>query len=237
MNPLALHTPADWAAAVAALPAAGALPARTVLVPSERHAHALRRALARSGREAALAGARFVGPLTAAGEVLRAAGVAFAAGEEALRPARLLALFRRGVALEHFDLALLRRTRGWDEAFARAIQALEEAGLAPADLPADAAQARDVARVWAEVLGEAGASWTAARIHGEAAALLEREPRAWPFPGAVLAAVTGHESAAQARFVRAIPGLTLGVWRRRPLAERHLWRVAALFGERARAVL
>src|SRR5215208_7224967 len=103
MTVLVLDTAASWADAVATLPVAGPLPARTVLVPSERHAHALRRALARSGRGAALAGTRFVGPLTAAEEVLRAAGVAFDAGEEELRAARLLALFREDLALEHFD--------------------------------------------------------------------------------------------------------------------------------------
>src|SRR5512140_2871816 len=97
-------SPSSWADAVAALPARGPLPARTVLVPSERHAHALRRALASSGRGAALAGTRLVGPLTAAMEVLRSAGVPFSPGEDALRPARLLALFRaQGLRLEHFD--------------------------------------------------------------------------------------------------------------------------------------
>src|SRR5690242_17650963 len=45
LNLVLLETPSAWADAFAALPAGGALPARTALVPSERHAHALRRAL------------------------------------------------------------------------------------------------------------------------------------------------------------------------------------------------
>jgi hypothetical protein len=234
---LLLDNPASWADAVAALPAPGALPARTVLVPSERHAHSLRRALARSGRGAVLAGTRFVGPLTAAEEVLRGAGVAFEPGEEALRPGRLLALFCEELRLEHFDVELFRRTRGWDEAFARAIATLEGAGLEPADLPADTAHARDVARIWTRVAEEAGSSWSAARICREAAAVLVGHARAWPYAGQVLAAVTGHESGVEARFICAIPGLTLAVWRRRPVSERHLWRVQELFGEEARAAL
>src|SRR5512134_235443 len=130
MRIVVLDSPASLAAAMASLPAPGPLPARTVLVPSERHAHAVRRALARSGDAAALAGARLVGPVTAAIDVLRAAGVTFSPGEDALRPARLLALFREGLPLEHFDLPLLRSTRGWDDAFAAAIGDLEAAGLA-----------------------------------------------------------------------------------------------------------
>lgn len=116
MNVVRLDTPASWADAIARLPAGGPLPARSVLVPSERHAHALRRALASSGREVLLAGTRFVGPLTAAMGVLAAAGVAFAPGEEALRPGRLLAAFHEDLPLEHLELELLRSTRGWEEA-------------------------------------------------------------------------------------------------------------------------
>src|SRR5512138_2756220 len=103
MRCLVVGSAASWADALAAVPAEGPLPSRTVLVPSERHAHALRRALARSGRGAVLAGTRFVGPLTAAIEVLRTAGVPFSPGEDTLRPARLLLLFREDLPLEHFQ--------------------------------------------------------------------------------------------------------------------------------------
>lgn len=234
MRVVVLETPASLAEAVAALPAEGPLPARTVLVPSERHAHQLRRALSRAGAPGALAGTRLVGPTTAAREVLERAGVAFSPGEEALRPARLAALFREGLALERFDLALLRSTLGWDEAFADAIRELEAAGLGPADLPRDDPHARDLAAVWSRVAAGAGESLGAAAIHLRAAAILERDPGAWPFAGATLAPVGGHEDAAQARFLRAVPGITLGLAPARPARARHLDRLERLFGPEAR---
>jgi hypothetical protein len=234
MKVLVLDGPASIADAVASLPAMGPLPARTVLVPSERHAHALRRALARSGRSATLAGTRFVGSLTAAIEVLRASGVPFSEGEDALRPARLLALFREDLRLEHFDLPLLRTTRGWDGAFASAIGDLEAAGLSPVDLPREAAQARDLAAVWTRVAAEAGASFTDARAMLEAAALLSRDGRAWPFDGPALAIASGHEHSAQARFLAAIPGVALGLRVARPAGARLLRRIERLYGVEAR---
>ena len=124
-----LHTFDDWAAAAAALPAAGLLPVRTVLVASERQAHALRRALARDGRASALAGLRFTTPLQVALETLARAGQPASPGEEALRPARLLALFGEDLPLEHYPLDLLRTHPGWEEAFAQAIGVLEQADL------------------------------------------------------------------------------------------------------------
>lgn len=84
----------DLVEAIARLPAARPLPCRTALVSRERVAHGLRRELVRAGHINALAGTRFVPVVAAAGAVLRAGGVEFTPGEEALRPARLLALFR-----------------------------------------------------------------------------------------------------------------------------------------------
>ena len=237
MKLILLDTPAAWAGAVASLATAPPLPCRTVLVPSERHAHGLRRALAGSGNARLLAGTRFIGPLTAATEILHAAGVAHASGEESLRPGRLLSLFREELPLEHFDLDLLRSTRGWDDAFARAIGVLESAGLSPADLPRDSAHARDLSLVWSRLAAQAGTSFTDARVYVEAGALLERDGRRWPFRGPTLAAVSGHESAAAARFLRAIPDLTLALWTARPVRRRHLERVEASFGSEARRAL
>src|SRR2546426_5285000 len=108
----------ECAATLAGLPVRGPLPCRTVLVPRERVAHALRRDLIRGGRPDALAGTRFVVAPVAAVEVLRAAGVIFKLGEEALRAARLSALFRAGLGLTPFSLHLLPRTPGWAEGFA-----------------------------------------------------------------------------------------------------------------------
>src|SRR5690349_24539780 len=103
-----------WAEAIAALPPGGPLPCRTVLVPRERVAHALRRELILIGHADVLAGTRFLTPVAAAAEVLQASGTRFTPGEEGLRVPRLLALFRDGLALGHFSLELLRSRPGWD---------------------------------------------------------------------------------------------------------------------------
>jgi hypothetical protein len=154
-----------------------------------------------------------------------------------LRPARLLALFSEDLRLEHFDLPLLRETRGWNESFASAIADLEAAGLSPDDLPADTPQARDLALLWKRVAVGTGASFGRARVYLEAAALLTRDRRAWPFDGPALALATGHEDVAQARFLAAIPDVALALRSARPLRPRFLARVAALYGAEARAAL
>ncbi len=230
-----LQSPADWAEAVAALPAAGPLPIRTALVPSERHAHVLRRALVRSGRGAALAGTRLVGPLTLAREILDLEGRELRPGEEALRPARLLALFEEDLPLAHFPLELLRRTPGWPEAFAAAIGDLEGAGLRPDQLPAGSPAWHDLALLWRRLDEAAGKSRTAARIYLEAAAALQAGAR--PDTGPVLAAVTGRETEAQAALVRALPGATVAILAAHPLRDRHLARLEALYGPAARQAL
>ena len=230
-----LHSLADQAAAVAALPAPSPLPLRTVLVPTERHAHALRRALVRSGRSAALAGTRFVGPLTLAQEVLAESGRHFTPGEEGLRAARLRSLFEKNLPLEYFDRALLRDTQGWPDAFASAIGDLEGAGLTPDRVPTTSKPWRDVARLWREVDSAAEVSLTGARIFTEAAAALQEGVR--PATGPILVTVTGRETATEARFLGALPGAAFALVAARPLRPRHLERVEALFGREARAAL
>jgi hypothetical protein len=232
-----LATPADCADAIAALARAAPLPECTVLVASERQAHALRRALVRAGRTRALAGTRFVGPAAVAEEILRGAGVELATGEEALRPARLGRILREAEGLEHFPPALFAATRGWEDAFARTIGDLERAGLSPADLARGTPHARDVGRVWERLERAAGRSLTAARVLREAAERLAADPRLWPHDGGVLALATGHESAVLALFLRAIPGLALGLLPARPLRARFLSRVERLFGPGARDAL
>jgi hypothetical protein len=157
-----LWTCREWAEAVAAMPVQGLLPCRTVLIPRPSVAHVLRRELIRAGRGGALAGTRFLSmPLAAVG-MLRAAGVAFRPGEEALRPARLSALFRSDLLLSHFPNDLLRAKAGWDEAFSRTVLDLEAAGLRPEDLESRDSSARvgDVAAIWRALDESAGLSWT-----------------------------------------------------------------------------
>jgi hypothetical protein len=225
----------DWAEAIAQLPAESPLPSRTVLVPRERVAHSLRRELIRSGHAATLAGTRFLSPVAAAIAVLEAAGVTFTPGEEALRPARLLALFRHGLPLQHFGRELLATNPGWDDAFASTIGDLEATGLHPADLerPGASAGLRDVAIAWRATNDSAAGSWTGARILREAAAALIRRPALWPFAGRTLATVGSGVTAAEAGFLRAIPGVTLALLGTRPLRPRHIARVAALAGNEA----
>ncbi|HXG03385.1 MAG TPA: hypothetical protein VNO23_08255 [Candidatus Binatia bacterium] len=189
-SPRVFYTLRDQAGAVAALPIGGTLPCRTVLVPGEPAAHALRGELIRGGHGAVLAGTRFI--LVTPGDihVLHAAGVQFAAGEEALRPIRLLTLVRGSLPLRHYPASLLRDRPGCDHGFARAVADLEAAGLSPDHLDAAGdARLADVATVWRTLDETAGRSWTAARIYREAAAVLEREPDAWPFFEPVLATV------------------------------------------------
>jgi hypothetical protein len=232
-------TTRDWATAIAELPATPPLPCRTVLVPRESVAHALRRELIRAGRGDALGGTRFVPVAAAAIEVLHAAGAHFVPGEAALRRARLAAVLRAGVSLAHFPLELLTSRPGWDEAFARTIADLEAAGLRPEDLePAGAApRLRDVVAVWHALDESAGPSWTIQRIYLEAALTLEADADRWPYPGEVLAAAANDVTAAEARFSRAIPRATLGILAARPVREHYVERVEALFGGPAAAAL
>src|SRR5262249_11498692 len=94
----------DWAEAILALPTNVALPSRTVVVPRESVAHALRREIVKAGHPEGLIGTRFVSLASAAVEVLADAGVSFAAGEEALRGLRLRRLFHEAPALRHFPI-------------------------------------------------------------------------------------------------------------------------------------
>ncbi|MBI4564837.1 MAG: PD-(D/E)XK nuclease family protein [Planctomycetes bacterium] len=239
MNVKILWNSRDWADAVDKLPAQGPLPCRTVLVPRGRVAHALRRELIRIGRGRALAGTRFVpAPLAAVG-VLRAAGFAFDPGEEALRATRLSVLFRSELRLAHFSFELLRSTPGWDEAFARTLSDLEGAGLRPENLEAAGTPERlhDVARIWRALDDSASRSWTVERVYREAAAALEGRSAAWPFQGAVLVFAGGDLTAAEARFLRAIPRATVGLLAARPARKRYLDRMENLLGAAAGTAL
>ncbi|HUF91301.1 MAG TPA: PD-(D/E)XK nuclease family protein [Candidatus Limnocylindria bacterium] len=234
-----LWTSREWAEAIAALAVDPPLPSRTVLVPRERVSHSLRRELIRAGHAPVLAGTRFLSPAAAAIAVLEAAGADFTPGEDAVRTARLLALFRHGLRLEHFGHHLLATNPGWDDAFARTIGDLEAAGLRPSDLerPGATAGLRDVAAVWRATNESAGPSWTAARIFVDATAALNATPGLWPFAGRTLAAIGSGIWAAEAAFVRAIPRVELALLGTRPLRPRHVARVAALVGHDAAEAL
>jgi RecB family exonuclease len=237
---IVLWSTRDWADAMTALPVEAPLPCRTVLVPRERVAHALRRELIRTGHAATLAGTRFVTTVAAAVDVCNHAGVAAAPGEDFLRRARLAGLLKTGLELVHFPIDLLRTKLGWDEAFARTISDLEAAGLTPADLEARDEgdhRLRDVATIWRALDGSAGPSWTTQRILGHAAVMLEDDPRRWPYPGPVLAAGGRDTTFVEARFMRAIPRVTIGLLAARPARAHYFARIAALFGDAAAGTL
>lgn len=228
-----LWTSRDWAAAVAELPVRGPLPCRTVLVPRERIAHALRRELILQERHDVLTGTRFLFTAAAALEVLRVISDGFEPGEEELRATRLLALFRSDLRLNHFSIDLLRSKPGWDEAFAQTISDLEGAGFRPEDLdiPGAPVQVKDVIEIWRALDESAGRSWTIQRIYLEAAVALERSPELWPFQGAVLAVAGTDVTAAMARFMKAIPDATIGVLTSRPIRRRYVERMEELLGK------
>jgi hypothetical protein len=171
--------------------------------------------------------------------VLRNAAIEFEAGEEILRTIRLSALFRSGLSLGHFPVELLRSAPGWDDAFARTIWDLEGAGFRPEDIEVTGAapQLKDVLTIWRALDKSAGHSWTFQRIYREAAIAVEQHPAAWPFPGPVLGCGVSDLTAAEARFLRAIPQVAIALWAARPVRKRYVERIERLFGAEAAAAL
>jgi hypothetical protein len=226
----------ELAQAVAGLPVEGRLPARTVLVSSERAAHCLRKELIREEQENILIGTRFLGWGAAAAEVLSEAGISFRAGEEGLRPARLREVFKNPPKLKYFKKDLLTATPGWDAAFAFTIEELEGARVGPKDGAkfAEDERLQDVFSLWQRVEKQAGDSWTMSRIFDEAARLLEKNPSSWPFSGPVLLPINSEMSMAQAAFAKAIPNSIFIIWGTRPVREQYLERMEGLFGPEAR---
>lgn len=232
-SPSILWSTAEVADAVAALPAEGPLPVRTIVLPDPRMAHPIRRILLEAGRADALAGTTFTTPSVAAHEVLRSAGVEFDSGEESLRRLRLRDFFDATPDLDYFPGPLLRDTLGWDDAFARTIGDLERAGVAASDLSAgpEARRLGDIRRAWEYLDERAGSSWTSARILVEAAARLRSAPTAWPFEGETLVVMDPDQSSAQVRFLAAIPNAARALLAARPLRARTLERVRGLLGD------
>ena len=106
---------------------------------------------------------------------------------------------------------------------------LEAAGLRPEQLEQRGdTQLSDIATVWRAADESAGRSWSSARILLEAAQL-----KAAIDPS--LALVTGHESAALARFLASLSGATLALCAPAPSERRWLDRLSLLFGGQALA--
>ena len=137
-------------------------------------------------------------------------------GEEGLRPARILALLEGPLPFEYFDPDLLRATPGWPEAFAvghpRPRGGRARARPAPGrDRPTGATSPC----LWRSVsTRRPGTSATAARSTC-APPSCSRAASRLP-TGPLLATITGRETAALARFLRALPDATLAAPRRPP---------------------
>ncbi|MBA3461797.1 MAG: PD-(D/E)XK nuclease family protein [Deltaproteobacteria bacterium] len=215
------------------LPAAGVLPERTVIVASEAIAHAWRREIV-DARPELLMGTRFVTPIGAAISLLELQGVHFTTGEEAVRAARIVAYLQRDVRMEAFDLSVLREGRGWADALASTLTELEGAALDVTALEAASdSRCRDLARLLKDLDAAAGASWTIARVLREATARLVAEPAVWPFAGACLVEVSGHEDMVMANWLRAIPRTRIVAIETQPRRTAYVERVRARFGELA----
>jgi hypothetical protein len=209
------------------------LPERIVIVGNEAIAHAWRRDVV-DARPDLLLGTRFITPVVAAAAVVELAGVAFSLGEEAVRAARIVALLHNTMALEAFDAEVLREGRGWGEAIGSTLGHIEGAALESAALAASAdPRCRDLALVLDELERRAGSSWTVPRLLREATVRLVDDSALWPFDGACLAEVTGHESVVMARFLRATPRMRIVSIATQPRRSAYVQRVRAGFGELA----
>lgn len=209
------------------------LPERTVIVGNEATAHAWRRDIV-DARPDLLIGTRFITPIAAATAVLELAGVTFSTGEEAVRAARVVALFDEDLAFEAFDLDVLRGGRGWGDALAWTLGEVEGALLDVGTLASSPdLRCRDLARILERLDQLAGPSWTIARLLREATCRLGADPSLWPFGGACLAEVTGHESMAMASWLRAIPSVRIVSITTQPRRPEYVERVRARFGDLA----
>lgn len=209
------------------------LPERTVIVANEATAHAWRREVIDS-RPDLLIGTRFITPLGAASDLLELAGVQFSLGEEAVRAARIVALFETELRFEAFDLSVLRESRGWGDALAATLGELEGAALTSERLAASSdPRCRDLAMLFERVNDHAGVSWTSSRLLREATQLVAADASLWPYGGHCLIAVTGHEPVAMANWLRAIPRGRIVAVATQPRRSAYVERVRARYGELA----
>jgi hypothetical protein len=229
MTALSVWTLEDWASAIEALPVAGGLPERLVLVPNQRVAHALRRALIERGAPSALIGTRFLTLLQVACEVVRDAGEqASAPNDREIGPTLARRAFSQ-VELSRFIREDLLELPGWDAAFATTLRELEGALLSPDVLMRSPdPHVADVGRIYAALQARSELV-SAGSILQRAAVLAGAAVRQIP----TLAVVTGFESLAEVALLRALPGLTWAHWPVRPQREELTQRSRSLLGSPA----
>jgi RecB family exonuclease len=211
-----------------------------VLVPSARHAHAVRRyILVERRRPQDLAGVAFARPAELARDVLARAGRVSLDGWEAVRRLRILKLFE-GSELErrlaYFNPTQLRSGQGYADAFARTIGELEASGLDAAScsdvarrlLAQDQSNGKrlaDVALVWAAADAERGERATAPMLLDAAARTLTATPGLEESYGPFLALLPSSPLPVLLRFLEALRGCHVVFQEARPLrTDTQRWR-------------
>jgi hypothetical protein len=187
----------------------------TILVSSFPMAAALQRSFAEAG---SAAGIRFFTPLELAGEILLRRGVPFRPDSWERRAWTLEAILSTAEPagrLRYFPLEQLREGAGYVRSLVETLRDLETAGLEASDLEEAArrtegiSQGRflDLAFLWRAIERRAhdgpAPSWTSECILRSAAARIEP----FPFSGPRIFVRTAEPSAAETRFLQAIPDL------------------------------
>lgn len=203
-----------------------------VLVPAERHAHAIRRSVLvdRQSPED-LAGTLFIRPVEFARNILARAGRVVAPGWEGVRRLRILDLFDRAQLagqLRYFKSDQLRSGQGYAVAFSRTIEELEASGVdvelcarVAADLEREdegnGRRLHDVAAVWAAVDHERHGRASTAQLFDSAAAVLAKNPNLAKAYGPSLALLSASPSTTLLRFLNALPDCRVVFQEARPL--------------------
>ena len=192
-----------------------------VVVPSERHAHEIRRHVCVDlGRPQDLAGVEFPRPEELAREVLLRSGVVAKRGWESVRLHRIVEAFRQSsISFRYFDVNQLRASEGYADAFATTIYNLEKSGYTHellkelSDRISDrdklaALRLSDIARIWQEADRDPSSTpitmMSSAQIMVAATAALHEDPSLAYWDHA-LVLILNSPSALFLRFIAALP--------------------------------
>ncbi len=210
-----------------------ALQRATVLLPAERHAHALRRHVCTVLREPQLlAGVRILRPAELARELIVRRGTPCRSGWEGIRRLRIAQCFESSPTLaadlQYFRPEQLRGGRGYAEAFARTIVDLESSGidrhlalalsvqLATRD-PGAATRLHDVAVVWESVDAGERHILSNAELLCRAASIVRSNPAAAAAFATCITLLTSSPSTPLLRLLAALPEAVVVLPDARPL--------------------
>lgn len=210
-----------------------ALQRATVILPAERHAHALRRHVCAVLHEPQLlAGVRIFRPVDFARELIVRSGHPCRVGWEAIRRLRIAQCFESSATLaaelHYFRLEQLRGGRGYAEAFARTIGDLENSGmdrqwalvlalqLASRD-PGAAKRLHDVAVVWDVVDSDQRQILSNAELLCRAASIVRDNPAAAAPFATCITLLASSPSIPLLRLLAALPEVLVVLPNARPL--------------------